>query len=410
MSDNANGELIDAVKRYLERTGTTKQALARQLDCHRATLYRYLTGDSTIPEAVKRRFMEIVTSDSSLLDDEKQQLTALAGEERQQLTPYLDWIEQEYGSTELLGIADEQVQLDLQQVYVPLRVVSRNEFEDYRRKMRGESPQGGAVGNREGKSVFALLSDPPGDDQPVTTRRLLLLGEAGSGKTMTLRYGTLRLAVAYRANDPDQLANPTTHKELARLPVKWIANNRIQSRTIGLHLRLPQVPLPIYVRLTLFAATLPEDAGQWSSVSPDDFLTWIDQQAVRDCSGLQEGVLSELIRRNDSGVMLLLDGLDEAGERQRSYLARVISQLAYCYENQRYLVASRTAGYGGEVALPGFLERHLSPLNAKEAQKLLANWFRDVDGRMRLPIRWRNSGMRSYAVSNSVRSRQTHSY
>jgi formylglycine-generating enzyme required for sulfatase activity len=302
---------------------------------------------------------------------------------------YLDWLQAEYGFTQPLGIATEQVQLSLESVHVPLRVVERGAIESHRRRMRGEERQGPerelTAGEHRGGYVFELLSEPEllaarqtrstrgvsGDDEspsPVTTTRLLLLGDAGSGKTTTLRYAALRLAEAYRRGDAALLA----------------------SDAAGLHLHLRRAPLPIYVRLTLFAASIPTDLRElppqererYTGAPADLFLTWLDREAARHCE-IQEGALSSLIGKNDGNVLLLLDGLDEAGDEQRrAYLAQVIDNLARRYDKQRYVVASRTAGYGGLVYLPDFLERHLSPLDEQEAQALLRKWFDAVYARL----------------------------
>jgi formylglycine-generating enzyme required for sulfatase activity len=302
---------------------------------------------------------------------------------------YLDWLQAEYGFTQPLGIATEQVQLSLESVHVPLRVVERGAIESHRRRMRGEERQRSerelTAGEHRSRYVFELLSEPEllaarqtrstrgvsGDDEspsPVTTTRLLLLGDAGSGKTTTLRYAALRLAEAYRRGDAALLA----------------------SDAAGLHLHLRRAPLPIYVRLTLFAASIPADLRElppqererYAGAPPDLFLTWLDREAARHCE-IQEGALSSLIGKNDGNVLLLLDGLDEAGDEQRrAYLAQVIDNLARRYDKQRYVVASRTAGYGGLVYLPDFLERHLSPLDEQEAQALLRKWFDAVYARL----------------------------
>lgn len=310
---------------------------------------------------------------------------------------YLEWLQAEYGSTQPLGIATEQVQLRLEAVHVPLRVVERDAIESYRRRMRGEDRQmlERVLSDTENSSgyVFELLSDPdllaarrasssdrrrqqvnrgtPTDDAPpppVTTTRLLLLGDAGSGKTTTLRYAALRLAEAYLKGDASLLADADT----------------------GLRLHLRQTPLPIYVRLTLFAATIPPDLQElspqerqnYAGAPPDLFLNWLDREMAKYCE-MPERMLSSLIKKNDGGVLLLLDGLDEAGDDQRrAYLAQVIDNLAHRYAKLRYVVASRTAGYGGRVYLSDFLERHLSPLNEREAQALIHKWFAAVYARL----------------------------
>ncbi len=307
------------------------------------------------------------------------------------IASYLDWLQAEYGSTQPLGIATEQVQLGLESVHVPLRVVERGAIEVYHRRMRGEDQDRSerTLSDMENSSgyVFELLSEPDllverqrqqkvrrralTDDKPpspVTTTRLLLLGDAGSGKTMTLRYAALRLAEAYRRRDASLLADANA----------------------GLRIHLRQAPLPVYVRLTLFAATLPTDLQElpapererYVGAPPRLFLDWLDREAARHCE-MPEGALSSLIRKNDGGALLLLDGLDEAGDDQRrAYLAQLIDNLARQYPNLRYVVASRTAGYRGSVYLPDFLERHLSPLNRDEAQALLRKWFDAVYARL----------------------------
>ena len=77
---------------------------------------------------------------------------------------YLDWLQAEYGSTQPLGIATEQVQLSLDAVHVPLRVVERSAIDVYRRRMQGEdrqtSVQEAADAENRSRYVFELLSEP----------------------------------------------------------------------------------------------------------------------------------------------------------------------------------------------------------------------------------------------------------
>lgn len=285
---------------------------------------------------------------------------------------YLGWLQREYARLDQPGLGVKPIPLDLATVHVPLRVVERGEMEQYYRTMRGEVDAesmrrvlGRKQANQPGR-IFALLSDTPDavaqpHQPPRTTKRLLLLGDAGSGKTTTLRYAALRLADAYRQQNPALLADAET----------------------GLGLVVQVVPLPLYVRLTHFAITLPDDLKhlplaerqRYTGMPPELFLTWLDQEATKVC-GAPAGWLAAQLTRPGSHVLLLLDGLDEAGDEQRrANLARLITNLANAYPDHRYVVASRTAGYGGRVLLPDFLERHINPLNTEEAQAVVRKWF-----------------------------------
>jgi len=77
---------------------------------------------------------------------------------------YLNWLQAEYGFTQPLGIATEQVQLSLESVHVPLRVVERGAIEAHRRRMRGEERQRSewelTAGEHRSRYVFELLSEP----------------------------------------------------------------------------------------------------------------------------------------------------------------------------------------------------------------------------------------------------------
>jgi formylglycine-generating enzyme required for sulfatase activity len=130
----------------------------------------------------------------------------------------------------VIGVATEQAPLDLTAVHIGLRAVDRSAAEAHQRRMRGED--GAKMLDRyaaEGAAIFTPLSDPdalkrarkkaakqrprrpqpttPFDDDtptpstPVTYTNLLLLGDAGSGKSTTLLFAALRCADAYLRND-----------------------------------------------------------------------------------------------------------------------------------------------------------------------------------------------------------------
>jgi formylglycine-generating enzyme required for sulfatase activity len=318
---------------------------------------------------------------------------------RSSIDAYFDAFIADYGQMPQIGVATEQVNLDVDEVHIPLRLAERAEAEAHQRRMRGERGDEiqadgsrqrilGELPSRRDRRVFKPLSEPDivarrrreyerrlrfrrwlpwlrsenqrryiGDDrvppeligpaEPI--HAMLLLGGAGSGKTMTLRYAALRCIAAYRWRSAHALGDE-----------------------IGLYLARP--PLPIYARLTLFAQQLPADderlppsqRADLAGTGLDRFLDWLDRSS--------KTTLSEQVKRG--GCLLLLDGLDEAGsDSRRAYLAELLDNLVRRYPQNRYVVASRTTGYGGRVQLGSFAEWHLAALEPEETRALLDKWF-----------------------------------
>ncbi len=81
------------------------------------------------------------------------------------------------------------------------------------------------------------------------------------------------------------------------------------------------------------------------------------------------------------GLLLLLDGLDEVADPgQREQVARWIEGALRAHPSCRFVVTSRFAGYTREARLSeSFLELHLRPLTAEQADHFVHNWYRIVE-------------------------------
>jgi formylglycine-generating enzyme required for sulfatase activity len=181
-------------------------------------------------------------------------------------------------------------------------------------------------------------------DALVRAGRLVILGEPGAGKTISLRFITLMLAHGYGA---------------ARLG-------------------LDALYIPLMVRLADFARELEKTPA----LSLDNFLLGVVEQAYASHPRLGEYLRLALEK---GACMALLDGLDEVGDdpvRGQSLRTQVVSRVQqfadrWCTDGRknRVVVTSRIEGYWDE-ALHGFAHVQLSPLNPPdEVREFLLRWY-----------------------------------
>ncbi len=176
------------------------------------------------------------------------------------------------------------------------------------------------------------------------SQRLLILGEPGAGKTISLRFVTLMLAYGYGAT--------------------------------RLGLDMPYIPL--FVRLADFARALEVEP----SLTLDNYLFRHIAQAYASHTDLPRFLRWGL---ENGGMMLLLDGLDEVGgdpDKEQSLRVQVVARIQqfgdrWCNERRpnRVIVTSRIEGYWQEP-LAGFDHVQLSPLRPPdEIEAFLLRWF-----------------------------------
>jgi formylglycine-generating enzyme required for sulfatase activity/energy-coupling factor transporter ATP-binding protein EcfA2 len=276
------------------------------------------------------------------------------------------------------ALGREQRELDLEQVYVPLHVVEREQIESFDTYILGKfGAEDGASARQyayqavqESRPVFRLLSEPgqlpppdpevnerrrgrkPAAGTETTTERLLLVGRAGSGKTTTLHYGALILARAARTADTAEM-----RQELQLFAAKPL--------------------FPIYARLTEVMTYVHEQYAQRRAelvgAPAQLLLDALDELARRDVPDLPVGMIKSQIKAG--GCLIMLDGLDETGDAdERGWAMDLIASLVREWSQNRYLVASRPfEGLGDR--LPGFIERHLRPLDANDIRRLLNKLF-----------------------------------
>ncbi|OAN43900.1 hypothetical protein A6A03_17440 [Chloroflexus islandicus] len=281
------------------------------------------------------------------------------------------------------ALGREQRELSLEEVYVPLAVVETTQAAQFYRFQFGEfDPAAEAEARRKAYKevqsdlpVFTLLSEPDvyrramdawwrrlfrrwqgrilgamfrqrQIDPARFTRTLVLIGQAGSGKTTTLHFGALILARSLRRGD-------------------W----RRWRRELQLFTGRP--PLPIYARLTelLPLVERKKEAGVTADRLRDALAEHLAQKYK-----LRAELVNGWIERGN--CLIMLDGLDETGDAQRRrFVIDLVNVLAHRYGAQnRLLVASRP--FAGLERLHGFQTSHLRPLDANDIRRFLNQYFR----------------------------------
>jgi len=241
---------------------------------------------------------------------------------------------------ELKGFVKEHlIIVSLESVYVPLTA-------------RGATGAGGL-----GEGMPLMRAREEGGEVPLTDliprhRCLVLVGEAGSGKTTFLRYVALTAASACagrRPADADWLPRPT--------------------------------PLPLYLPLHGLGVYLRDQKpADRESPSPDLLRDYIAHH-LRHLD-LPEGWVAD--RLKSGNVLLLLDGLDEVARfEDRRFIAEMVTRFASFYDRCRVVVTTRPQGYEGTAQLGGeFVRRDINPLKwPDDIRTFLYRWNEAIQRR-----------------------------
>ncbi|WP_078965650.1 NACHT domain-containing protein [Streptomyces aureocirculatus] len=171
----------------------------------------------------------------------------------------------------------------------------------------------------------------PADEALATHDRVLLRGEAGSGKTTLVQW----LAVSAAAPRPG-------------------------ARMAYLHDRVPYV-LPLRT-LTAHGERLP---------APKDFLTAVSPLAGTQPDGWEARVLTA------GRALVLVDGIDEVPEAERARTRAWLTDLMDAYPGNRWLVTSRPSAVREDwLADEDFTELTLAPMSAADVARFIARWHR----------------------------------
>jgi formylglycine-generating enzyme required for sulfatase activity len=226
----------------------------------------------------------------------------------------------------------------------------------------------------QGVPVGRMQAETQGQDRFLSaleqldrSKKLVLLGEPGSGKSTFANFVALCLAGEARGD-------PEVNLRRLRAP---LPNNEGKDTDKPQRWTHPAL-LPVHIVLRDFAATgLPAPGGPtgarhlWKFIERE-----LEQAELKDYA-------RPLKRELQTGGLLLLDGLDEVpeAEQRREQVKQAVEDFAASFPHCRVLVTCRTYAYQNQGwRLKDFEEAVLASFSDGQIRRFIKSWYRHMAG------------------------------
>ncbi len=241
------------------------------------------------------------------------------------------------------GDEDTSEEISLDQVYIDLDTETRIPLTEAEQAARAKDNQLSTPGRDGEERTLTVL------EAATQTRRLVLLGDPGGGKSTFVR----------------QL-------------VTWISAARLEQQAPPTGWPTDLLPLIMTLRdLTPHLAAL--DLAKMAEARRDQALVGVIRHQLQiDLQALSAIDLADSLEDAlvDGRVLLVFDGLDEVPEHQRAVVRLAIRALLGTYRSiQRVIVTCRKRSYVGAAVLPSFTPHTLAAFDEAKIEGFVAAWY-----------------------------------
>jgi formylglycine-generating enzyme required for sulfatase activity len=267
--------------------------------------------------------------------------SAKSGPKQGDAQKYLESLHQDTANIEVRGFQTGQregYRFPIDELYTPLTTLLASED-----RLKAKS--------KKSRDTMAERKPVP-LQQALANRRVVIVGDPGSGKTTFLRR------IAFACCQTLLGRQPGAAMELLKLKV---------------------CPFPILIS----AASLSDFIGNkrqlhtapYGNDSPEWVPYYLERLSAERGWGLSEAFF--IRKLEEEGALLLIDSLDEAPNPQaRQDLAKMVQLAAQRFTKSKIVVTSRPAAYGGETNIIAFERVDIGPLDADAKATFLGNWCR----------------------------------